>query len=91
MAPSDVPSFYSHVHFAFANITSDYGVILNDETSVFDEFLNVGGFNRIISFGGWAFSTDPSSYPIFRDGVTAANRQTFAQNVANFVQDNSEC
>lgn len=43
---------------------------------------------RIISFGGWDFSTSPDTYMIFCEGVTAANRGTFAMNVVNFVQQN---
>jgi GH18 family chitinase len=41
-----------------------------------------------VSFGGWTFSTDSSTYWIFREGVTSANRGTLAQNVANFLTSN---
>jgi chitinase len=86
MAPSDIPKSYTHVHFAFANITSDFEVDVSGLEDVFQEFLETDGFNRVLSFGGWAFSTDPSTFPIFRSGVTDANRLSFARNVANFVQ-----
>jgi GH18 family chitinase len=33
----------------------------------------------------WAFSTEAPTYTIFRSGVTPANRQTFANNVVNFI------
>ena len=39
-----------------------------------------------MSFGGWSFSTEQDTYPIFRQGVTGAQRQAFAANVANFVK-----
>jgi len=39
-----------------------------------------------LSFGGWSFSTDPSTYNIFRSGVaTAANQVAMAENIANFI------
>ena len=50
---------------------------------IFEQFKAKTGFKHILSFGGWAFSTSPGTYPIFRSGVTDAERQTFATNVAN--------
>jgi GH18 family chitinase len=46
------------------------------------------GAKRILSIGGWDFSTNPSTYNIFREGVTAANRLTMATNIAKFINDN---
>lgn len=57
-------------------------------TYEFNLFKQIEGAKRILSIGGWAFSTDPSTYMIFREGVTAANRLTMAQNIANFINDN---
>lgn len=45
------------------------------------------GIKRIISFGGWAFSTEAPTYNIFLTGVTPANRSLLATNVANFVNE----
>jgi GH18 family chitinase len=45
------------------------------------------GIKRIISFGGWAFSTEMPTYNIFRQGVTPENRARFATNVYNFVME----
>lgn len=42
---------------------------------------------RVLSFGGWAFSTAPTTAPIFRNGVTDAQRKTFADNVVKFISD----
>ncbi|EED17931.1 aldehyde dehydrogenase, putative [Talaromyces stipitatus ATCC 10500] len=53
------------VHSAFANITSDYDVRIEGGTDVFQEFTVTEGFDRIVSFRGWTFSTDPSTFPIF--------------------------
>jgi chitinase len=52
MAPADIPSSYTHVHFAFANITSDFEVDVSGLEGVFQEFLETDGFNRVLSFGG---------------------------------------
>lgn len=48
-------------------------------------FVSLTGVKRIVSFGGWSFSTDQDTYPIFREGVTAANRATFIASVVSFV------
>lgn len=86
MPPHMIPPGLSHVHYAFGDISQDFKPqIKYHEQTVFDEFLLMTGFYRIITFGGWAFSTDPSTYMIFREGVKPANRETFAQNIANFI------
>lgn len=54
----------------------------------FTDFKALTGVKRILSFGGWSFSTDYDTFPIFRQGVTAGQRQTFANNVASFIVDN---
>lgn len=79
---------YTHVLYAFGNITSEYAVNNGGYTLQFNQFLLLSNVQRIITFGGWDFSTDPSTYMIFREGVTAANRKVFAQNVADFVTEN---
>lgn len=38
------------------------------------------------SFGGWSFSTSQDSYPIFREGATAENRNTFIASVVAYVK-----
>jgi chitinase len=49
---------------------------------LFNEFRALSGVKKIMSFGGWAFSTEPATAPIFRDGVSNGQRQIFADNVA---------
>lgn len=79
---------YTHLHFAFATITPDFKVNI---TGVQDQFnkmktLDMKGTKKILSFGGWSFSTDHDTYPIFRNSVTNANRLTFATNVVQFLK-----
>ncbi|KAI0138872.1 hypothetical protein GGR57DRAFT_496245 [Xylariaceae sp. FL1272] len=88
MSPKDIPSSYTHVHYAFADITSSFGVSLGRFSDVFDEFKALTGFKRVVAFGGWAFSTEPETYQLFRDAVKAGNRETFATAIVDFVTSN---
>ncbi|CAK7236302.1 hypothetical protein SEUCBS140593_009574 [Sporothrix eucalyptigena] len=83
---------YTHLHYAFASISADYTSVSVGDTLgqyEFDMFTRLPDVKRIITFGGWDFSTDPSTYNIFRQGVTAANRLTMARTMANFVTANN--
>lgn len=82
---------YTHIHFAFATITTDFKV--NVTTGVVGEqFEKMRKLNtkakKILSFGGWAFSNDYATSPIFRQSVSDANRQAFANAVVKFAKDN---
>jgi GH18 family chitinase len=78
------------LHFAFATLTPDYQVHVGDllSTYEFTVFRGLQGPKRILSIGGWEFSTNPSTYLVFREGVKPANRPTMAGNIAKFVTDN---
>ncbi|WEW59000.1 hypothetical protein PRK78_004468 [Emydomyces testavorans] len=84
-------SQYTHLHFAFGLITPDYQINTGDtRTSYeFSNFKRIQGPKKILSFGGWSFSTDPSTYNILRQGVTPANRLKLATNIANFIKANN--
>lgn len=66
---------YTHVHFAFGNLTSDWIPDISNAKQEFESFKKLKGTKKILSLGGWAFSTDPSTYKVFRTGVQEANRQ----------------
>ncbi|KAL4979810.1 glycoside hydrolase superfamily [Aspergillus desertorum] len=51
----------------------------------FKQSKSLSGAKRIFSMGGWAFSTEPATYMIFRNGVQPANRETMAKKIADFV------
>lgn len=57
MHASQIPGSYSHVHYAFGSITSDFEVDLSQHFDQLEVFANSTGFKRILSFGGWSFST----------------------------------
>ncbi|KAL4904081.1 hypothetical protein BDW74DRAFT_185756 [Aspergillus multicolor] len=82
-------SKYTHLHFGFGSITADYEVSIGDEfiTYEFNNFKFLSGPKKILSFGGWDFSTNPSTYNIFREGTQAANRLKLATNIANFIKE----
>lgn len=82
---------YTHIHFAFGIITSDFKVSLGeiDVEYEFGQFRQITGPKKILSFGGWDFSTNPNTYTIFRDGTSDAHRETLAENMANFIKSNN--
>lgn len=82
-------SQYDTVHFGFGQVNPDYTINIDAVKDQFTAFKDQTGFKKIISFGGWSFSTDLDTFPIFRTSVTDENRALFAQNVANFIQANN--
>ncbi|KAL6233081.1 hypothetical protein BDW75DRAFT_252210 [Aspergillus navahoensis] len=84
-------SKYTHLHFGFGSITADYEVSIGDEliSYEFNNFKYLTGVKKILSFGGWDFSTNPSTYNIFRQGTQPENRLKLATNIANFIKDNN--
>lgn len=79
---------YTHVHWAFATITDDFDVTINDTYNQWQGFLNLKGVHRVISFGGWGFSTSPSTYDRLRQAMDPANVDTFVTNIYNFIEKN---
>ncbi|KAF4995229.1 hypothetical protein FGRMN_5260 [Fusarium graminum] len=86
-----VTTAYTHVHFAFAGLTSDMSVLLQpDVREQFLKFKEVKGtFKKIISFGGWAGSTDAATYQLFRDAIKPAYRNKFAYNVMTVLKNHN--
>ncbi|KFY17053.1 hypothetical protein V492_00913 [Pseudogymnoascus sp. VKM F-4246] len=83
---------FTHLHFAFATISNDFKVTLAAEVKgQFDKMvaMDSNGGRKVLSFGGWSFSTDYDTAPIFSQSVSPANRETFATNVVQFLKDNS--
>lgn len=78
----------THVHFAFAGITADYDVnIPKDVKDQFDIFEKMDApFKKILSFGGWAESTDLETFQRYRDVVKPEHRSTFANNIVKFLE-----
>jgi Chitinase len=87
MRADQIPSGYTHVHFAFAGIAPDLTVDFLGLEDEFRLFASQTRFKRILAFGGWSFSTNNDSVPIFRPSFSSASRLQFARNVANLVQE----
>jgi chitinase len=85
MDVDDIPAGrYTHVHYSFADVDKDYKVSVDRD--MFDRFRKSNkGFQRILAFGGWAFSTEIKTAYIFRSGVSAANRDRLATSLSNFI------
>ncbi len=85
-------SFYTHIHFAFANVTrGDFKVEITDEKVLeqFNIFKGMTGVKKIISFGGWDFSTMPGTFSILREAVLPANREKFKNNLIAFMNQHN--
>jgi chitinase len=80
-------SAYTHIHLSFGVATAGLAVDVSAIQSQFNSFVTMTGFKRILSIGGWSFSTDPGTYTIFRNAVTAANVDTFVANIVSFVEE----
>ena len=92
MFVDQMPTMYTHIHFAFANVTKDtFKPEITDEKvkEQFEIFKGMKRFKRIISFGGWAFSAEAPTYQILRDAVKEANRDRFRANLLKFVEDHN--
>ncbi|PNY27078.1 Killer toxin subunits alpha/beta [Tolypocladium capitatum] len=76
----------SHVHFAFVDVTAGFVVSTAQVQEQWDRFKGMSGHHKVAAFGGWAASTEPTSYWIFREGVKPGNREILATNLANFIK-----
>ncbi|KAF3054755.1 hypothetical protein CFAM422_013264 [Trichoderma lentiforme] len=81
---------YTHIHFAFANVTSTFGIDISGAKDQFNRFKAMPNtVKKIISFGGWDFSTKPGTYNILREATKAANRATFQNNIVAFLKQHN--
>ena len=79
---------FTHIHFSFANITEDFEVDISGAKDQFYLFKEMSGIKKIISFGGWDFSTKPGTFNILREATKPENRKTFEKNIIAFLKDN---
>jgi hypothetical protein len=77
----------THIFFSFGVFDDNYVISVGDILSnyEFESFKQLEGIKKVLSIGGWAFSTEPSTYHLFRNGVLPANRQALANSIAAFV------
>ncbi|UKZ74675.1 hypothetical protein TrVFT333_002345 [Trichoderma virens FT-333] len=86
-ATSDLSSTdYTHVHWGFATIDSNFNVVIDDPYNQLPSFLSLPQ-KKIVSFGGWGYSTDPATYEILRSAMTPQNVDTFVSNIAAVLRN----
>ncbi|KAF2094641.1 killer toxin alpha/beta [Rhizodiscina lignyota] len=82
-------STYTHAHWGFATITDSFDASINDTYKQWDDFTSLYGVKKIVSFGGWGYSTDTSTYDVLRKAMDPANAGTFTTNIVNFLNKNN--
>ncbi|KAI0419879.1 class V chitinase Chi100 [Xylaria grammica] len=81
-------SRHTHIHFSFVTLNSDFSINTSMVADQLPLFRGMTGIKKIVSIGGWSFSTDLDTYTIFRDAVSSeSNRQTLVKNIVNFLED----
>ena len=76
---------YTIIHWAFAEVNSDWSVKIVDEFNQWEGFKQLTDVKRVISFGGWGYSTSADTYDILRQAMMPANREVFATKVLAFL------
>lgn len=77
---------YTHIHWAFADIDkASWKVVINDTHGQWADFKKLP-LKRIVSLGGWAYSTE-APYAFTLRSAIIDNRETFAANIAQFVKN----
>lgn len=79
---------YTHVHWSFATITSDNDVAIDDQYGQFPAFIALPDIKKIVSFGGWGYSTDTATYNAIRTAMSPSNAATFADKIVAFINKN---
>lgn len=75
------------MHWGFADIDPNgWKPVINEGKDQWEDFKKLENMKRIISLGGWAYSTEPATYNIIRKAIIE-NREEFATNLAKFVND----
>jgi chitinase len=79
-------TLYTHVHWAFATIDDNFNVVINDTYSQWADFKALP-VKRIVSFGGWGYSTSADTYNQLRVAMNPDNFLTFVDNIIKFLND----
>ncbi|KAF9490944.1 glycoside hydrolase [Pleurotus eryngii] len=94
VAPDDIDwSPYTHVHFAFATITQDLQIQLDDADMPLLKRLVAQKGNHpqlkvVIAVGGWDFSESQPTRDLFSLVISSvSNRNTFITSVASFLSE----
>lgn len=88
VANSNTDGSYTHIHWAFAEVdSSDWSVKIVDDYNQWEDFKSLSDVKRIVSFGGWGYSTDSATYDVLRQAMNPENRDVFGTNIAKFLAE----
>ncbi|KAG5790187.1 hypothetical protein H9Q69_010751 [Fusarium xylarioides] len=76
---------YTHAHWGFATLDKSYNVVVNDTYKQLDDFLSLPN-KKILSFGGWGYSTDPKTFESLRTAMNPANVDKFVASIASYLK-----
>ncbi|KAH7626010.1 hypothetical protein B0T09DRAFT_392288 [Sordaria sp. MPI-SDFR-AT-0083] len=85
-------SAYTHIHFAFPNVTAgDFRIEITDPLvkKQFERFKKLQGVKKVLSLGGWDFSALPGTFMILREAAQPANRDLFKRNIISFLNEHN--
>lgn len=75
-----------HIHWAFAEIDPNtWKPVIKDSKQQWGDFKALPNVERIVAFGGWAYSTEAATYSIIRSAIN--NWDAFASNLVQFAED----
>ena len=83
-------SQYTHIHFAFPNVTHGTWEITITDPLVqeqFTKFKELTGVKKVVSLGGWDFSALPGTFHILREAAQPANRDAFKAQIIRFINE----
>ncbi|KAL7932039.1 glycoside hydrolase family 18 protein [Trichoderma chlorosporum] len=75
---------YTHAHWAFASVDNNFHVAINDTYKQLDDFIQLPQ-KRILSFGGWGFSTSAATYDKLRQAMYPAHVDTFVDSIVTYI------
>ncbi|KAL6805035.1 glycoside hydrolase superfamily [Trichoderma sp. SZMC 28013] len=78
---------YTHMHWAFGDVKSDMSVSVNDTYGQWDGFMGLKDVKKIVSFGGWGFSTGVASYEVLRKAMSPESRDRFISDNVSFAKE----
>lgn len=80
---------YTHIHWAFANINSNFKLDIIDPHEQWEDFLALDGVKRIVSFGGWGVTISTVFYEVLRKALDPSNVDRFIANILEFVEQHN--
>jgi hypothetical protein len=78
---------YTHMHWAFASVGEDMSIYVIDTHNQWDGFMGLKDVKKIVSFGGWGFSTEQATYDVLRKAMDPEHRDLFVKNLVAFAEE----